>query len=57
MFDESFLEVIRIGLVITFSNFEEYSVDGSGDDASSDWTDPVDLQRVFKDYASTCNCI
>lgn len=40
---KSFLEIIRVGFFITFSHFEEYPVDDSGDDAAGDRSDPVNL--------------
>ena len=38
---KSFLEVIRVGFFITFSHFEEYSVNDTGDDSTSNRSDPV----------------
>lgn len=39
------LEIVRVGLFITFSHFEEYPVDGSGDDSTGNRTDPINLNN------------
>lgn len=45
---KAFLEIIRIGFVVTFPNFEKDPVHDSGDDTASDGADPVHLMKTIK---------
>lgn len=44
--EKAFLEIIRIGFIVTFPDFEKDPVNDSGDNAASDGADPVHLMEL-----------
>lgn len=41
------LEIIRAGFFVTFSHFEENSVNDTGDDAAGNRANPINLKEFF----------